>query len=203
MAREDEAIRERQRRSLRRAARRARGRVRRLRPGAPAVDGGRAGAGADRRLRLPRPGAGQAPGRRRAGRCAARRAIRTDAEDIEAAGLEAAVADPDRAASILDHVGDVTLVFWLLGSARGRAGGGRRDPRPAARAAAGEAGRHAGARLRLRGGGTRAAAGTSSAARAIVREAAERWRIPVEVGRPATPATGRRGSRRCWPPPSG
>ncbi len=40
-------------------------------------------------------------------------------EDILAAGLQAAVADPDRAGSILDQVGDVTLVFWLLGSARG------------------------------------------------------------------------------------
>ena len=40
-------------------------------------------------------------------------------EDILAAGLEAVVADPDRAISILDRVGDVTLVFWLLGSARG------------------------------------------------------------------------------------
>jgi nucleoside-diphosphate-sugar epimerase len=40
-------------------------------------------------------------------------------EDILAAGLGAAVADPDRAGSILDQVGDVTLVFWLLGSARG------------------------------------------------------------------------------------
>ena len=39
--------------------------------------------------------------------------------DILAAGLEAAVADPDRAGSILELVGDVTLVFWLLGSARG------------------------------------------------------------------------------------
>jgi nucleoside-diphosphate-sugar epimerase len=41
------------------------------------------------------------------------------AEEILAAGLEPAVADPDRAASILDHVGDVTVVFWLLGSALG------------------------------------------------------------------------------------
>jgi uncharacterized protein YbjT (DUF2867 family) len=39
--------------------------------------------------------------------------------EIEAAGIEAAVADPDQAASILDHVGDVTLVYWLLGSALG------------------------------------------------------------------------------------
>jgi nucleoside-diphosphate-sugar epimerase len=40
-------------------------------------------------------------------------------DDLLAAGVEAVVADPDRAGSILDHVGDVTLVFWLLGSARG------------------------------------------------------------------------------------
>jgi hypothetical protein len=42
-----------------------------------------------------------------------------NAEDILGAHVEAVVADPDRAASILDHVGDVTLVFWLLGSAVG------------------------------------------------------------------------------------
>jgi hypothetical protein len=29
------------------------------------------------------------------------------------------IADPDRPASILDHVGDVTHVFWLLGAALG------------------------------------------------------------------------------------
>jgi nucleoside-diphosphate-sugar epimerase len=39
--------------------------------------------------------------------------------DIVEAGLEPAVADPDRAGSILDHIGDVTVVFWLLGSAVG------------------------------------------------------------------------------------
>src|SRR5207244_11741702 len=39
------------------------------------------------------------------------------AEDILAAQLEAVLADPERPTSILDHVGDVTLVFWLLGSA--------------------------------------------------------------------------------------
>jgi hypothetical protein len=33
--------------------------------------------------------------------------------------VEAAVADPDRVGSVLDHVGDVTIVFWLLGSAVG------------------------------------------------------------------------------------
>jgi nucleoside-diphosphate-sugar epimerase len=40
-------------------------------------------------------------------------------QDILAAGLEPAVADPDQGASVLEHVGDVTLVFWLLGSAAG------------------------------------------------------------------------------------
>jgi uncharacterized protein YbjT (DUF2867 family) len=38
---------------------------------------------------------------------------------IEAAGIEPALADPDRPAGLLDLVGDVTVVHWLLGSARG------------------------------------------------------------------------------------
>ena len=41
------------------------------------------------------------------------------AGEIEAAGIEAAVADPDRVGTVLDHVADVTLVAWLLGSADG------------------------------------------------------------------------------------
>ena len=40
---------------------------------------------------------------------------------IEAAGIEPALADPDRPGTLLDLVGDVTVVHWLLGSARGRA----------------------------------------------------------------------------------
>jgi uncharacterized protein YbjT (DUF2867 family) len=38
---------------------------------------------------------------------------------IEAAGIEPARADPDRPATLLELVGDVTIVHWLLGSARG------------------------------------------------------------------------------------
>lgn len=38
---------------------------------------------------------------------------------IEAAGIEAALADPDRPATLLDLVGDVAVVFLLLGSAGG------------------------------------------------------------------------------------
>jgi hypothetical protein len=38
---------------------------------------------------------------------------------IESAGIEPAIADPDRLMTLLDQIEDVTLVFWLLGSARG------------------------------------------------------------------------------------
>ena len=41
------------------------------------------------------------------------------AAEIEAAGIEAALADPDRIATVMDHVADVTVVCWLLGSASG------------------------------------------------------------------------------------
>ena len=90
------------------------------------------------------------------------------------------VADPDRVGSIMDHIGDVTLVFWLLGSATG-------EPKATADL-------H-GARLErlmeelvdtpVRGfvyeadgrvDGSHLKRGTE-----IVRNAAERWRIPVEV----------------------
>jgi uncharacterized protein YbjT (DUF2867 family) len=38
---------------------------------------------------------------------------------IEAAGIEAALADPARPGTVLDLVGDVTVIHWLLGSASG------------------------------------------------------------------------------------
>ncbi len=41
--------------------------------------------------------------------------------EIEAAGLEPARADPERPGSVLDLVGDVTVLIWLLGSATGPA----------------------------------------------------------------------------------
>jgi nucleoside-diphosphate-sugar epimerase len=40
---------------------------------------------------------------------------------IGAAGIEAAVADPDRLVTILDLVGDVAIVCWLMGTAEGEA----------------------------------------------------------------------------------
>jgi hypothetical protein len=96
------------------------------------------------------------------------------------ARLEAVVADPDRPATILDQVGDVTLVYWLLGSALGQ---------PEALAAV-----H-GPRLErlmeklvdtpVRGFVYEAAGGVErrhlERGAAIVREAADRWRIPVQV----------------------
>jgi uncharacterized protein YbjT (DUF2867 family) len=44
------------------------------------------------------------------------------AAEIERAGIEAAIADPDRVASVVEHVADVAVVGWLLGSARGEPG---------------------------------------------------------------------------------
>jgi uncharacterized protein YbjT (DUF2867 family) len=38
---------------------------------------------------------------------------------IEAAGIEEAQADPDRAGTVLELCGDVAVVVWLLGSASG------------------------------------------------------------------------------------
>jgi uncharacterized protein YbjT (DUF2867 family) len=40
---------------------------------------------------------------------------------IEAAGIEAALADPEQPGTVLDLVGDVTAIHWLLGSASGSA----------------------------------------------------------------------------------
>jgi uncharacterized protein YbjT (DUF2867 family) len=39
--------------------------------------------------------------------------------EIEAAGIEPALADPAQPGTVLDLVGDVALVVWLLGSAEG------------------------------------------------------------------------------------
>lgn len=40
---------------------------------------------------------------------------------IEAAGVEAGLADPEHPGTVLDLVGDVAIVYWLLGSAEGSA----------------------------------------------------------------------------------
>ena len=100
---------------------------------------------------------------------------------IEAAGIEPALADPDRVGTVLELVGDVAVVFHLLGSAAGEPEARRGDPRAAAGAAAGKGRRHAGAGRRLRGGRQRRRRRCSSGGAEIVRAASRTWRIPVEV----------------------
>ena len=102
------------------------------------------------------------------------------ANEFEAAGIEPAVADPERPETILELVGDVAVVHWLLGSARAEpelieAIHGPRLERLLEKLvdtpvrgfvyeAAGEVER----RFLKRGA-------------ELVREAGERWRIPVAV----------------------
>jgi uncharacterized protein YbjT (DUF2867 family) len=99
---------------------------------------------------------------------------------LEGLGIEAALADPDRVGSILELISDVTLIYWLLGSARGEANA--------------VAALH-GARLErmleeivdtpVRGfvyeAVGSAPADLLEAGAAIVRAASERWRIPVAI----------------------
>jgi hypothetical protein len=44
---------------------------------------------------------------------------RAELDRIRTAGLEPAVADPDRPGTVLELCGDVAVVIWLLGSANG------------------------------------------------------------------------------------
>jgi uncharacterized protein YbjT (DUF2867 family) len=99
---------------------------------------------------------------------------------IESAGIEAALADPDRVGTVLELVGDVAIVFLLLGSAEG-------DPEAVAAI-------H-GPRLErlmeklvdtpVRGVVYEAAGsvdpGLLEAGAGIVRAASRTWRIPVEI----------------------
>jgi len=97
---------------------------------------------------------------------------------IEAAGIEAAEADPDRLGTVLDLVGDVAVVVWLMGSALGAA--------ETVAAVNGE--RLESLMLRLvdtpvRGFVYEAAGSVPAEALSrgagIVEDAAQRWRIPV------------------------
>jgi nucleoside-diphosphate-sugar epimerase len=113
---------------------------------------------------------------------AVRGTSRTEAglEPIVAAGIEAATADPDRPGTVLDLVGDVAVVAWLLGSAEGE---------PAGVAAVN--GERLGSLLErlvdtpVRGVVYEAAgtAGPEALARGseLVEAASERWRIPARL----------------------
>jgi len=99
---------------------------------------------------------------------------------IDAAGLEAARADPDRPGTVLDLCGDVSVVVWLLGSVSGTpeaisAIHGQRLQRlleklvdSPVRGFAYEAAGAVGAPILESGS-------------AIVKRAGERWRIPVTM----------------------
>lgn len=101
---------------------------------------------------------------------------------IEAAGIEPALADPEQPGTLLELVGDVTAVHWLLGSASGSpeslaAIHGPRLERflerlveTPVRRFVYEASGSVDPELLRRGAG-------------LVRAAAERWRIPVEIAR--------------------
>jgi uncharacterized protein YbjT (DUF2867 family) len=101
-------------------------------------------------------------------------------EPIEAAGIEPALADPDRPGTLLELVGDVAVVHWLLGSAQA-------EPEVIA-AIHGPRLEHMLARLvdtPVRGFVYEAAGRVQShhleRGEAAVRAAAEIWHIPVEV----------------------
>ena len=99
---------------------------------------------------------------------------------IEAVGIEPAIADPDRPGTVLERVGDVAIVAWLMGSMSG-------DP-----AAAGAIN---GYRLEslleklvdtpVRGIVYEAVGGTDAEVLAhgaeLVEAASERWRIPSRI----------------------
>jgi nucleoside-diphosphate-sugar epimerase len=104
---------------------------------------------------------------------------------IEAAGIEPALADPARIGTVLDLVGDVAIVAWLLGSARG--------PDEELAAIHGEGLEHLLERLvdtPVRGFLYEASgevdAGLLEAGAGIVDAAAGRWRIPVAIARQET-----------------
>ncbi len=106
-------------------------------------------------------------------------------EAIETAGIEAALADPEHPSTVLDLVGDVAAVYWLLGSAEGsdenlEASHGSRLERllerlvdTPVRRFVYEASGSVDAELLERGS-------------AIVRAAGERWRIPITIAGPQT-----------------
>lgn len=99
---------------------------------------------------------------------------------IGAAGIEPAIADPERPGTVLELVGDVAVLHWLLGSARGEpklieAIHGPRLERLLEKLVD----------TPVRGF-VYEAAGTASRdclehGSGLVREAGERWRIPVAV----------------------
>ncbi|HEX5761856.1 MAG TPA: hypothetical protein VFY04_01935 [Solirubrobacterales bacterium] len=106
-------------------------------------------------------------------------------EAIAAAGIEPALADPARPGTVLDLVGDVTVLVWLLGSAHGS-----EEELAVLHGASLERLLERLVETPLRrfvyeAGGT-VSATLLSGGEGIVREAAKRWRIPAIAPKTAT-----------------
>jgi uncharacterized protein YbjT (DUF2867 family) len=112
---------------------------------------------------------------------------------IGAAGIEAALADPEQPGTLLDLVGDVAAVYWLLGSATGseenlKAIHGPRLERLLERLVETPV-----RRFIYEAAGSVDTAILEQGA-TVVRAAAETWRIPVEIS-----ATAPLGATRFGP----
>jgi nucleoside-diphosphate-sugar epimerase len=104
---------------------------------------------------------------------------------IEAAGLEAAEADPARPGTVLDLVGDVATLVWLLGSASGSDEELAAIHGPSLERLLERLVETPVRRFVYEAGGSVSSA-LLGQGEAIVREAAERWRIPVVMPKMAT-----------------
>jgi uncharacterized protein YbjT (DUF2867 family) len=100
--------------------------------------------------------------------------------EIEAAGIESVIADPARPATILELVGDVTVIHWLLGDAEGEP-----EALEALHGTSLEALLEKLVDTPVRGLAYEAAGGVPASflerGAGLVRSAAQTWRIPVEI----------------------
>jgi uncharacterized protein YbjT (DUF2867 family) len=101
-------------------------------------------------------------------------------EPIRAAGIEPARADPDQPGTLLELVGDVTAVYWLLGSATGGAENIAAIHGPRLERFLERLFETPVRRFVYEAAGSVDAAILEQGA-AAARQAAETWRIPVEV----------------------
>lgn len=99
---------------------------------------------------------------------------------IEAAGIEARLADPEQPGTLLDLIGDVADVYWLLGSAVGSEENLAAIHGPRLERFLEHLVETPVRRFVYESGGS-VEAGILAGGAEIVHAAAERWRIPVEI----------------------
>jgi nucleoside-diphosphate-sugar epimerase len=99
---------------------------------------------------------------------------------IEAAGIEAALAEPERPATLLELIADVAVVHWLLGSASGESEAVAAIHGPRLERFLEHLVETPVRRFVYEAAGSVDAAILERGA-SIVRSAGERWRIPVEI----------------------